>query len=411
MRLLPLLMNALLLSALTVTGAAAALNGTTLKIQGGDKDQPHIPIEVAVDSDEVPAFVTVVNKETQVRYPATVRNGQLCFIADLLPAEKGLSAVVETGERSADMPWGVRLSRKSGADQVEVFIDGKHFTTYHYGPEWKKPFLWPVNSEGGVGVTRDFPAEVESTPKKDRDHPHQKSLWTAFGEVNGQDLWAEGTGSGTQKTVEVTFGSGDAYGWICARNVWEDKDGKALLDESREYRFYAVPESGRLVDVKVTFAAAYENVLFSDTKEGGIVSLRMRPDICHSNAVITNALGDVGENTAWGKPSPWCDFSGEIPGVGWRGVAVFDHPDNLRYPTCWHVRSYGLMGANPFGYSYFNEKEYNRGLIPEKGDYTMEKGATLVFRYRVLIHSGTVEEAGTADRYSAYSRPPEVLPN
>ena len=50
------------------------------------------------------------------------------------------------------MPWGVRLSRKSGADQVEVFIDGKHFTTYHYGPEWKKPFLWPVNSEGGVGV-------------------------------------------------------------------------------------------------------------------------------------------------------------------------------------------------------------------------------------------------------------------
>lgn len=388
---------------LLATGfAQAGLDGTVIEVTGGKTTTLNLPVEAVIESGDAPALITVVNDASGKQYPATFREGKLCFIVDELPAGMTLNARVVTAERDKDTPYRVQLRKKSGEDEVEVFVDGSHFTTYHYGANWKKPFLWPVNSEGGVGVTRDFPALVDTTPKKDRDHPHQKSLWSAYGEVNGVDLWAEGTNSGTQKTVEVTFGSGDAYGWIRARNLWEDKDGNALLDESREYRFYAVPEAGRLIDVKVNFTAGHGEVLLSDTKEGGIVSLRMRPDICHGNAVITNALGDVGEKTAWGKPSPWCDFSGNVPEVGWRGVTVFDHPGNLRYPSCWHVRNYGLMGANPFGYSYFNEKEYNQGLIPENGDFTLSAGTELSFNYRVFIHSGTVEEASVAEYFDGW---------
>ncbi|NLN93065.1 MAG: hypothetical protein GX130_07155 [Candidatus Hydrogenedens sp.] len=384
---------------LTAGSAGAALNGTAIEINGGKTEVRNQPVELALDTDEAPAFITVVNEESGKKYPASLRDGKLCFIIDELPAGATAKARIETGERKAETPFRVQLRKKSGEDEIEVYIDDSHFTTYHYGSQWKKPFLWPVNGEGGVGITRDFPALVDTTPRKDRDHPHQKSLWSAYGEVNGVDLWGEGTGSGTQKTVEVTFGSGDAYGWIRARNLWEDQEGTPLLDESREYRFYAVPEAGRILDVKVAFNANYGDVLLSDTKEGGIVSLRMRPDICHGNALITNALGDVGEKTAWGKPSPWCDFSGNVPDVGWRGATIFDHPENLRYPGCWHVRNYGLMGANSFGYSYFVEKEYNQGLIPENGDYTIQDKEELVFQYRVYVHTGNAEEAAVADRF------------
>jgi hypothetical protein len=83
--------------------------------------------------------------------------------------------------------------------------------------------------------------------------------------------------------------------------------------------------------------------------------------------------------------------------VGWRGLAIFDHPSNLRYPTSWHVRKYGLFGANCFGYSYFREKEYNKDL-PENGDYTIKKGDTLTFHYRMYIHSGNVKDAQVGEQ-------------
>jgi len=379
-----------------------------IQIETGGNACENTPVEVTLDPAGMPDAPAVKNTATGTLYPATLRDGKLVFIVDALAANAAVKAEVVPAERANGAAPRVNVVKKDGEDVIDVQIDGKPFTAYHHGVQWRKPFLWPVLSEGGVGVTRDFPMEVESTPKLARDHPHHKSLWSAYGEVNGHDLWAEGADAGNQRCKEVTFGSGDAYGWVRSVNKWETKDGTPLLDETREYRFYATPEKARFIDVFVTFKASQGDVLFSDTKEGGIVSVRMRPDICNAKAVITNALGDKGEDTAWGKPSPWCDFSGDVPGAGWRGITIFDNPANLRYPSSWHVRNYGLMGANAFGYSYFNEKEYNHGLIPENGDYTIPSGTELAFRYRVYVHSGNVEEAATAARFQDYITPPKV---
>ncbi|HOV60242.1 MAG TPA: PmoA family protein, partial [Candidatus Hydrogenedentes bacterium] len=202
--------------------------------------------------------------------------------------------------------------------------------------------------------------------------------------------------------------SGDACGRIVSHDEWVDADGKHVATVQREYTFYNTPEAARLIDARVSFIADQGPIQFGDTKEGGIIALRMRGDICNAKAIITNALGDKGEDQCWGKPSPWCDFSGDIPKVGLRGAAIMDHPENLRYPSSWHVRAYGLMGANCFGYSFFNEKEYNRGLIPERGDYTVEAGKTLTFNYRVYIHSGDATTADVAGRYADYVKPVEA---
>ena len=97
------------------------------------------------------------------------------------------------------------------------------------------------------------------------------------------------------------------------------------------------------------------------------------------------------------------------PPKGVRGITIFDTPGNLRYPTSWHVRAYGLMGANCFGWKYFGEKDYNKPLLPAPtGDYDMKKGEKLTFKYRVYVHSGDVKEAGVADRYAVYTKPPAV---
>lgn len=379
-----------------------------IRINAGEQDRNHVPLTAPYQEGELKGKIVVRNLNSGKEYPATACDNQLIFIVDEMKAGSVLEAEIVVLESAENTTPRVSITKRPDASILDVHIDGSLFTAYHYGDSWRKPFLWPVNTEGGIGITRDFPMEVESTPKIARDHPHHKSLWTAYGEVNGHDLWAEGDNAGNQRVKNVTYGSGDAVGWIKSENVWETKEGQPLIDEIREYRFYAVPEKSRYIDVSVVFKASYGEVVFTDTKEGGIVSVRMRPDICHAKAVITNAADDKGENTAWGKPSPWCDFSGEIPNVGWRGLTIFDHPTNLRHPSSWHVRNYGLMGANVFGYSYFNEKPYNQGLIPERGDYTITAGTALPFIYRIYVHSGDVETAGVAQKYKDYSNPPTV---
>ena len=111
---------------------------------------------------------------------------------------------------------------------------------------------------------------------------------------------------------------------------------------------------------------------------------------------ITNAEGLVGEKQLWGKPSPWCDYSGEINGEK-VGVAILDHPDNPRHPVRWHARAYGLFAANPFGLSVFtNDKS-------QDGSMTITPGQSVHYRYRVIIHPGTVKDADIAGLYAKYT--------
>jgi hypothetical protein len=310
-------------------------------------------------------------------------------------ASVGCAAQQKAVEESAS---GMAVEiRASGDSALEVMIGGKPFTTYHNSKDEKKPYLWPVLGEDGVPLTRAWPMG-ESEGKK--DHPHHKSLWTAYGDCNDADCWGEGGNSGRQVSGEVTSGQGDGFGWIKADNTWVNSEDKPVLNESREYRFYPGEPACRIVDVTVTFTAADGDVLFEDTKEGGIVAVRVREQIqADQGGTITNAEGLHGERECWGKPSRWCDYSGEFEDGKVRGIAVFDHPSNLRHPSRWHVRNYGLMGANCFGLSYFTKNEDEQ----LNGDYTLKAGETLTFQYRVVAHSGTAEEAKLNDLYADYA--------
>jgi hypothetical protein len=81
----------------------------------------------------------------------------------------------------------VKLVKDDSQRKVDVYIDGKIFTTYRYPADLEKPFLFPVYAPNGSVVTRGFPIE----PRKGEriDHPHQIGLWFNHGNVNGLDFW------------------------------------------------------------------------------------------------------------------------------------------------------------------------------------------------------------------------------
>jgi hypothetical protein len=80
------------------------------------------------------------------------------------------------------------------------------------------------------------------------------------------------------------------------------------------------------------------------------------------------------------------------------GLAIFNHPSSFRFPTYWHVRTYGLFAANPFGLHNF------KGSRDEDGSATLEPGESLTLRYRVYLHHGDEEEGEVARAYAAYAK-------
>src|SRR5215831_12188596 len=288
-----------------------------------------------------------------------------------------------------------------GPEKISVEINGKPSTDFYIaGPEVSKPYLWPLRAATGTYVTRMWPMEkVEEEASIARpDHPHQRGLWFAHAKVNDLDFWNIAplnqrpyNQPDRGKIVLAKVGavkSGRDSGSIAATFNWQNHDGKTLLTESRVMTFYNDP-SLRTIDFDITLTAV-EKVVFGDEKDG-MFGIRLRPVLQEDKGSghISNADGGMGEKAVWGKPSNWCDYSGEIQGEK-VGLAVLDHPGNPRHPVRWHVRAYGLFAANPFGLSVFTRDK------SQNGDMKLAPRQNVRFRYRVIIHPGDAKSANVA---------------
>ena len=288
-----------------------------------------------------------------------------------------------------------------GEGKLEVRIGGKLFTRYHYGDQWPRPFLYPFVGPGDRPVTRNYPMR-DDVPDERHDHPHHRSVWVAYGEINGTDNWSEAEGHAFirhRRFEEVT--GGPVFGRIRSVNTWVSHEGVRQMEDVREFTFYNL-NSERLVDVSVRFIATHGDVHIGDTKEGGVLSIRVAGSMDGDRGgTIVNARGGVTEAQTWGKPAEWVDYSGPV-GESTMGIAVMDHPLSFRYPSRWHVRDYGLFTANPFALRHY---EPDKGL---NGDHTIPNGGEIGFRYRIYVHEGNAGQARVADRYVDFAAPPRV---
>lgn len=326
---------------------------------------------------------------------------ELAFLADGLKAGSSRKLIAVAAEKTP-AKHAVTIDDVTGDGKVNVDIHGSLFTSYHYGHKWVRPFLYPVIGPSGVCVTRNWPV-VQGVKGEHKDHVHHKSIWVAYGDCNNVDNWCEDPGHGWQRHRAFrSLVSGDAFGQIVSKIDWCSNNEKKQFEETRTMRFYALRGGIRLFDVDVAFRMTEGQVKFGDTKEGGLLSVRVASSMdVRNGGKIQNGYGGINENETWGKKAPWCDYSGMVNGKK-VGIAVFDHPDNPRYPTQWHVRDYGLMTANCFAWSHY------RPEARVKGDMTFKKGSTTVWRYRIYVHKGDAVAGNVSDRFLDYVAPPRV---
>lgn len=293
---------------------------------------------------------------------------------------------------AALLPAQVRFA----PDSITVNVDGKPFTTFHYGENANKPYLAPLRSASGKIVTRRFP--MENVPGESHDHLHHRGLWFSYDDVNGVKFW-ENDPSYTKPNIgrivvrDAHWKDGQHSGTLTAVMEWRDPSGKVLLTENRDMIFYSDPKL-RTIDFIITLTAA-EDVTFGDTKEGAF-AIRLADNFTErKGGKMVDADGRTGMKNVWGKRSNWVDYTGEIDGEK-LGVAIFDSPKNPRHPTYWHARDYGLFSLNPFGRSAFDPTQ-------EESHWKLPAGNKLTFRWRVVIHPGDAESAGVADLYKEYA--------
>ena len=286
------------------------------------------------------------------------------------------------------------VSLNRDGDRIDVAIGGQPFTSFYFGPEATKPYLHPLRTADGTVVTRGYP--MEEIEGEQTDHRHHRGAWFSHGDVNSIDFWAnepEQRNRGMKKGIIAhrtidSVKSGADSGSISATFDWNDLSGRTLVSERRTMDFRRV-DGNNVVDFDIVLSAESDSVKFGDTKEGTFaVRIATELEEQHFRAkgiprtgTITNAHGAKTEANTWGKRSPWVDYAGTLAGKP-KGIAIFDHPTNPKHPTYWHVRGYGLFAANIFGEHDFYADASRDGSI------TVNKGETLRFRYRVVIHQG-----------------------
>ncbi len=249
-----------------------------------------------------------------------------------------------------------------------------------------RPYFYPMNTPSGVLVTRNYPMkEIEG---ETRDHAHHTSVWSAWGDINGVDNWSRGQKAGKQIVKSVKYEVIDNKAKFVIESEWTTPTDTPQLFETRNVEISKLDDSTIIYDFRLDFDTKYGAVKFGDTKEGGLLSVRVATALDVPKGQIRNSRGGVctknsEERSVWGKRAEWCCYSGNIEGKN-VGIAIIDHLNNPIYPTYWHVRSYGLMTANPFGKSHF--------VFPLlRGTWKMKENTKSTWKYRLVVFDGQVD--------------------
>ncbi|MDZ4853000.1 MAG: PmoA family protein [Pirellulaceae bacterium] len=293
--------------------------------------------------------------------------------------------------------------------RVVIKVGDQVFAEYIFDdPATNKTYLWPVHGPTGKSMTRSYPMkDIEGEVK---DHYHHRGLWFGHQDIGGFNSWAEAKSFGKDeksqlknqdrlKTIgkqkhrsftEMTANANEAV--IVSELDYLSSDDKKNLSEVRTMIFRVDGET-RIIDFNQIFIATDGEVTFGDEKDAGLcirVPTTMSVDSKKGGKII-NSEG-VTDKEAWGKRAKWCDYIGPVEDEI-LGVAILNHPKSFRHPTTWHVRTYGLFTANPFG-----------TLDPDSpnGPHTLKAGEKLELRHRFIFHNADFNTAKIEAAYQRY---------
>lgn len=248
--------------------------------------------------------------------------------------------------------------------QIAFEVDGTEIARYHFDASYYRPFVFPLIGPAGEDLTRI------GQPTEPRDHGHHLSVWVSHQDVNGVNFWEDGEGRVVHEHIEsITDGPESAI--IITTNTWRDAKGRVLLDERRTTSLTTLARDERYLDTRIELAPRDGAVTFGKTNFGFFAfRVAKTMGVTDGGGQITNSEGAINEENVMAQHARWVDYTGPVAPDTANGLAVFDHPDNPRFPAAFHVRNNGWIGA-----SFCMEEPYE-----------LAQGQTLTLKYRLYAH-------------------------
>lgn len=292
----------------------------------------------------------------------------VCALANILPAQD--KAVEFAIPRCQVLPLD--------GHQFSLQIDGQEKTRWHFGSEYARPFFFPFNGPSGTSLTR---MGHPGAP----NHDHHQSIWFAHHKVSGIDFWGYSSKARIQQKQWLALVDGDDEAVMAVQTGWFDPDGRELLEQEMVAALRPLPRDEHALEIQFTLkVSSGQQTVELEQTNFGFLAVRVAKTLSavFGGGELTNSDGQVGETDIFGKSAKWMDYSGPvIVGTGadrsveTEGITYFDHPQNPGYPTHWHVRQDGWMGAA------FN---LQHGL-------TMTAEQPLTLRYLLHAHHGAYD--------------------
>lgn len=304
------------------------------------------------------------------------------LISPLLLAACGETKAGAGAASAAETSQPLTIVKEPG--KINILAGDKLITSLHFDAKWPKPFIYPLTSASGNVISRAYP--LETREGESTDHAWHRGIWFGHGDVSGEDYWRE---LGAEKSGRLELAgepeaatSGNSA-LLKFKTIMQGRDPEKKRYGTVDQAYVIAKTAGQIViDASITVSAdAGLDLKFGDTDDGGF-GFRLRDEYREDRgAQLINSEQQSGSKEIWGKNARWVDYSAKFDGKP-IGFAMFDHPSNLRYPTGWHARGYGLCAANPFAAgSFAKDKSVD-------GSYTLKAGDRFTQRYRVIIHEG-----------------------
>jgi type 1 glutamine amidotransferase len=252
---------------------------------------------------------------------------------------------------------------------------------FNFDKKLSKPYFHPIGLPDGTELTWDRPA----------DHVWHHGLWFSWKFINGVNYWEEdpktGLAQGLTELADVRVEPHDDFSAEITVSLSYHPPAKPMvLAEKRVINVGSPDEKGRYrIDWVSRFTTGGQDVLLDRTpivgeKEGvswggyAGLSVRIAKDVSGWQVINSEGRRNLDGH---GKGAQWMDFSGRTADGKEVGIAMFDHPYNVRHPSLWFVI---VDPAVPFGY-------FGPAILFDK-PMTLAANKTMTLRYRILVHPG-----------------------
>ena len=301
----------------------------------------------------------------------------------------------ETSARNAQKEWSVDET------SLALRVGDQTLWQFNYDSELNKPFFHPLATPLGNVLTCNSPS----------DHRWHHALWFSWKYINGVNYWENSGKTGRPRGRTE---------WSDIRTTTHD-DFSATIGMSFLYRPSAQDEpvlkEERSIDVSSPAAdnvytidwnsefVALQSVLLdrtppkSPTSAGGYagLSIRFSADLEEPSAIALEGPAEFNAGDRYRGRSSAMEYGGIIDGNP-VGVAILNHPSNIREPTPWY-----LIAKKPI--RYINAAILSDSPLP------LEAGERLQLTYRIIVHDVRWGAPRLQAAYREFATEPEPFRN